>query len=182
MMEEKKELEQLDLEQTSETSENRVDELQNQITVLTEQLDALQSERDSINDRMLRLMAEFDNFRKRSEKERVQLIEQANAGLISVLLPILDDLQRSLASADESQGESLAAGIKMVSDNFLRILAERGLEPIDAVGCEFDPEQHEAIMQMDAEGIESNHVVEEHQKGYRLNGKVIRHARVIVSR
>ncbi|HNR67704.1 MAG TPA: nucleotide exchange factor GrpE [bacterium] len=168
------------------TDTNKVDELlelQKELEKSQTELEKSQKEREVLGDRLLRLMAEFDNFRKRSERERLQLIEQANAGLITALLPIVDDLQRSLASAEQGyDAEAVIAGMRMVGENFMRLLAERGLEPIASVGQEFDPEQHEAIMQVDAPGVESNCVVEEQQKGYQLNGKVIRHARVVVSR
>ncbi|MBN1542417.1 nucleotide exchange factor GrpE [candidate division KSB1 bacterium] len=168
---------------TPQVAEKYVAELEQEIENLRQEAERTKADRDALSDRLIRLMAEFDNFRKRSEKERLQLIEQANAGLISALLPVLDDLQRSLDSAQESDNaQALIAGIRMVNDNFIRILAERGVETIESVGQEFDPEQHEAIMQLEVESVEPNRVVEEHQKGYRLNGRVLRHSQVVVSR
>jgi len=134
-------------------------------------------------EKYLRLHAEFDNFKKRMTKDKAEAIRFANQGLIEEILPFVDNLERSLQHADESGNfNALKDGILMTLDQLLKALEKAGLEPIKAEGEPFDPEIHEAIMQVEAEEVASNHVVEEFQKGYKLHGRVIRPATVTVSK
>jgi len=134
-------------------------------------------------EKYLRLHAEFDNFKKRMTKDKVEAIRFANQGLIEEILPFVDNLERSLQHADESGNfNALKDGILMTLDQLLKALEKAGLEPIKAEGEPFDPEVHEAIMQVEADEVASNHVVEEFQKGYKLHGRVIRPATVTVSK
>ncbi len=149
---------------------------------LAAEVEDLKRQLAEMQDRYLRTLAEFDNFRKRSEREFGFLVQSANAELIKRLLPVVDDLERSLEAAKESHNfEALYKGIELVYQNFLKVLESFGVKPIEAVGKPFDPELHEALMQMDSDH-EPDTVVQEHQKGYRLHDRVLRPSKVIVSR
>jgi len=134
-------------------------------------------------DRFLRLAAEFDNYKKRVSREFVSVIRGANQDLISQLLHILDDFDRALESAKTTDDfESFHKGMEMIDSNLQNLLARHGLEPIEAKGERFDPELHEAVMQTASEEVEEGVILEEVNRGYKLNGKVIRHSRVVVSK
>lgn len=149
-----------------------------------EQLEGLQAELGSLNDRHLRLAAEFDNYRKRVNREREELRKRAEADLVEKLLEPLDDLQRVVGH--EPQGttaEALHEGASMVEKKLRRVLETLGLEPIDADGQFFNPETMEALMAVPAEHPEDDDVVAEvFQKGYRFHGMLIRPARVRVKK
>lgn len=136
-----------------------------------------------LKDQLLRKMAEFDNYRKRTEREFSDLIVNANTSFVKELLPIVDDLSRSIESAETVQDiDDYNAGIRMIYEKFMKILEARGVRPFDAVGENFDTEKHEAIMQIEKQDQPSNAVVEEYEKGYIMNDRVIRHAKVIVNK
>ena len=135
-----------------------------------------------LKDQLLRKIAEFDNFRKRSLNEKLDLISQANADFVTSLLPVLDDFDRLNQVNEESNVESLRQGFDMIAKKFLKILENQGLARMEAVGQPFDPEKHDALMQVEAKNVKPEAVVEEHQKGYEFNGRVVRHAKVIVSK
>jgi len=138
---------------------------------------------DSIKDQLLRKVAEFDNYRKRTEKDFAELFKNANAKLITDLLPVLDDYDRSLAADVKNDNyESLHEGFELIYKKLFNVLKSYGLRPIEALDKEFDPEKHEALMQTEVKGKKSHIVVEEYLKGYELNGRVIRHAKVVVSK
>ena len=147
-----------------------------------EPLVVLQKENQDLKDQLLRFAAEFDNFKKRSERDRISMIEFSSLELFRKILPVLDDLERSLQASDETrEDESLFKGIEMVYNNFIKILSDLGLEPMKSVGTDFDPEHHEAMMQIAKEGVEPQIVLEEPLKGYVYNDRVVRHAKVVVS-
>ncbi|MFQ5649205.1 MAG: nucleotide exchange factor GrpE [bacterium] len=150
---------------------------------LQQQILQLQQERDELKDRLLRKAAEFDNFKKRTENQNVQLAATANADLIAQLLPVIDDLERSIASAGENEDfKGLLAGVELISRNFCKVLEKRGVKRIVAVGEAFDPEKHDALMQVDSDEHPPGIVVDEHLKGYEFNGRVLRHSQVLVSK
>ncbi len=147
-----------------------------------------------LKDRYLRLAAEMENFRKRLERDFANRVENAVSGLLSELLPVVDDLERFLnarkeleagdkpqVSSETTDYETLVAGASLIYQNLLKILQTRGVMAMEAEGHEFDPNRHEAMMQMAVEGKASNLVVQENTKGYLLHDKVLRPARVIVS-
>jgi len=135
-----------------------------------------------LQDRLLRLAAEFDNYKKRIEREREIFVKQSNQDLVSSLLPVLDDLDRTIAAGEESDNDpALLDGIKMIQKNFLKILSDQGLEPIDSLGKEFDPEIHDALMQRKADGKPPNIIIEELTKGYSFKDRLIRAAKVVIS-
>jgi molecular chaperone GrpE len=135
-------------------------------------------------DKLLRLQAEFDNTRKRLEKEKQDFIKFANEGIILELLNILDDLERSVELA-ESKGQDLTAflkGVEMILAHLYEMLKEYGVKPIEAEGKLFDPHYHEALMQVENKDLPEHTIVEELQKGYLLNDRVIRTSKVKVSK
>ncbi len=150
---------------------------------LQEKLNAAQKEIESLKDQVLRTAAELDNVRKRTEKEIGQILQNANECLIKDLLPIIDDLERSLKSAPEkSTDKDLFKGVEMIHQKLMAILKSNGVEPLESVGKEFDVDHHDALLQVEHKDIPSGIVVEEHGRGYAMNGKVIRHAKVLVNK
>ncbi|MCQ2108527.1 MAG: nucleotide exchange factor GrpE [Fibrobacter sp.] len=144
--------------------------------------DILKAELAAANDRNLRLMAEFDNFRRRSAKEQLEIIETANGKLLEKLSEVLDNFERAFASENKAKDlETFEKGMQMIHDQFAKVLSDSGLEQIDPTGAEFDPNQHEALMQQPSEDIPENHVVTVFMKGYKLKNKILKPAKVIVS-
>jgi molecular chaperone GrpE len=146
-------------------------------------LDQCKKQNDELNDKFLRTLAEFDNFRKRTHKERVELIQSASSDMIVTLLPVLDDFERAVKAFESSTDlEALKEGLVLVHQKFRTILTQKGLEEMKSVGEEFNTDLHEAIANVQAEKDEDkNKVKDEVEKGYLLNGKVIRFAKVVVA-
>jgi molecular chaperone GrpE len=140
---------------------------------------ALQAERDELFDRLQRLAAEFDNYRKRSAREAAATAERANERLVKDLLPVLDDLGRALEAAEEHEGAKLEEGVRLVHRSLADLLAKEGLAEIDTDG-RFDPHVHEALLSQPSDAAEGD-VIEVVQKGYKLGDRVLRPARVVVS-
>ena len=134
---------------------------------------------EELTDRLTRQMAEFDNFRKRSEKEKSQMYEIGAKDIIEKILPVVDNFERGLAQAPE--GDSFADGMKMIYKQLITTLDELGVKPIEAVGKEFDPNFHNAVMHVEDEEAGENIVVEEFQKGYTYKDFVVRHSMVKVA-
>ena len=133
-------------------------------------------------DRNLRLMAEFDNFRRRSAKEQLDIIETANGKLLEKLSEVQDNFERAFASENKAKDlDAFEKGMQMIYNQFAKILSDAGLEQIDPTGAEFDPNMHEALMQQPSETIPEGHVVTVFQKGYKLKNKILKTAKVIVS-
>ena len=152
-------------------------------TVSKNEFKKLKEENAQLKDQLLRKMAEFDNYRKRNERDYLDRIKNANERLITELLPVVDDLERSIAHAKSGQDlTTLVEGSDLIYKKLLALLEKEGLEPLISVGEEFDPDKHDALLQTENEKYESGVVVDEHSKGYILNGKVIRHAQVIVAK
>jgi len=147
---------------------------------LLKQINTLQQEKEALQDRLLRTLAEMDNMKKRLEKERVQWQDMARADLLKVLLPIVDDLERSLKS--EHTGDEFRQGIEMICQKLAKTLSDIGVVTIDSVGKPFDVDMHDALLQIEKEGVAPGLVIEEHERGYLYNGRVIRHAKVLVSK
>ena len=144
--------------------------------------DVLKAELAAANDRNLRLMAEFDNFRRRSAKEQLELIETANGKLLEKLSEVQDNFERAFASENKAKDlEAFEKGMQMIYNQFAKILTDAGLEQIDPTGAEFDPNCHEALMQQPSETLPEGHVVTVFQKGYKLKNKILKTAKVIVS-
>lgn len=140
---------------------------------------ALQAERDELFDRLQRLAAEFDNYRKRNARENAALSQRANERLVKELLPILDDLGRALEAAEDHEGAKLEEGVRLTHRALADLLKKEGLAEIQTDG-KFDPHVHEALLSQPSDQDEGS-VIEVVQKGYTLGDKVLRPARVVVA-
>ena len=135
-----------------------------------------------LNDRLMRQMAEFDNFRKRTEKEKQQMYGIGAAEVVEKLLPVVDNFERGLAAMTEEEKEtSFAQGIEMIYKQLMTALSDLGVTAIEAVGQEFNPDVHNAVMQAPSEDYESGVITQELQKGYLYKEKVVRHSMVVVA-
>ena len=143
--------------------------------------EALQAKVEELEDRVKRQMAEFDNFRKRTEKEKGAMFETGARSVIEKILPVVDNFERGLASVPEDEaGSPFAEGMNMIYKQLTDELDKMEVKPIEAVGCEFDPELHNAVMQVESDEYESGVVAQELQKGYTYRGTVVRHSMVAV--
>ncbi|MCK5759726.1 MAG: nucleotide exchange factor GrpE [Candidatus Delongbacteria bacterium] len=134
-------------------------------------------------DKLVRKAAEFENYKKRTSEEFLRLIETANENMITKLLPIIDDMNRFQTNyKSEMKSEDIKKGIDLIFDKFMTILKSSGLEEIEVIGKEFNPELHEALLQVEDPKVKSDHIVDQHEKGYTLRNKVIRHSKVIVAK
>jgi len=147
-----------------------------------EKLQELGQKLDEMNDKYLRLFSEFDNFRKRTQKERLELFKTASEDVMISLLPVLDDFERALKAAEENGAdENHKEGIDLIYNKFKNTLKQKGLESLDSMNQDFDTDFHEAITNIPAPSPEmKGKVVDVIEKGYKLNDKVIRFARVVV--
>ncbi len=158
-------------------------ELEKQVEELNGQVESLKAELADTKDKLLRALADFDNYKKRIARERDEMVRCANEVLILKLLDVVDNIERALQSAKQNKdADALIKGIELIYDNLKEVLSKQGLCPIECVGKSFDPNLHEAVMMLEKEGVEPQQVVEELQKGYLLNGKVIRPSKVVVSK
>jgi len=137
---------------------------------------------DELNDKFLRLYSEFDNYRRRTSKEKLELAKTASEELIIELLPVLDDFERALKSAEDAKDcEAVKEGMELIYSKLSNVLAKKGLAQIEAKGEEFDTDYHEAITYIPApSGDMKGKVVDEVEKGYKLNDKVIRYTKVVI--
>ena len=133
----------------------------------------------SLEDKVKRQMAEFDNFRKRTTKEKEQMFSMGERSVIEKMLPVVDNFERGLAAVPEAEkGGALANGMEMIYKQMMKQLEDLGVKPIEAVGKEFDPNFHNAVMQVESDELESGVVAQEFQKGYTYHDTVIRHSMV----
>jgi molecular chaperone GrpE len=139
-----------------------------------------QRERDEYLDLARRAQADFENYRKRAAREAAASGERAKSGLVRELLPVVDNLERALASAQEGE-QHLAEGVRLVHSALIAVLERNGVEQFDPRGDRFDPGEHEALSMREQEGAESGVVLDVVEKGYRSNGLILRPARVVVS-
>ena len=136
---------------------------------------------EDLNDKLKRQMAEFDNFRKRTEKEKTQMYDMGAKSIIEKILPVIDNFERGLAAVPEEQREdAFVVGMDKVYRQMLTELDASGVKPIEAVGQEFDPNFHNAVMQVESEEYDSGVVAQELQKGYMYKDSVVRHSMVAV--
>ncbi|MBP3825075.1 MAG: nucleotide exchange factor GrpE [Butyrivibrio sp.] len=142
----------------------------------------LKEQVSELNDRLLRQMAEFENFRKRSDKEKDSMYENGAKSVIEKLLPIVDNFERGMGTlTDEDKETAFAKGMEMIYKQLMDELDKMDVKPIDAAGKEFDPNLHNAVMHVDDDSLGENVVVEELQKGYTYRGNVVRHSMVKVA-
>src|SRR6187401_2632601 len=148
------------------------------VTTATE----LQKERDDLYDRLLRKTAEFDNFRKRVERDRKDMIEWAAADVLGDLLSIVDDFDRALAAPAPPEAQSFRAGLELIQRQLAELLKKRGVSTIEALGADFDPHQHQAVAYEEVAGAREGEVVGVMGKGYKLGDRLLRPALVKVAK
>jgi molecular chaperone GrpE len=150
---------------------------------LQEEIEVLKLENAELKDKALRAVAELDNYRKRTKREMEELIGTASEGLMKSLLPVLDDIDRAQANLEQTNDlEALREGFALIMGKLRKTLEQRGLQAMNAIHTPFDPEQHEAIARVPAPDAEMHgKVMDEVEKGYLMNGKIIRYARVVVA-
>lgn len=161
-----------------ESPSNKDEELE----TYNEEVENLQKEKEELYQRFLRAQAEFDNFKKRSIKERESAAKYKSQDLATELLPAIDNFERALQVEVDESNKGLLEGISMVYRQLIDALKSQGIEAIESVGKEFDPNIHQAVMQVEDESMDSNVVVEELQKGYLIKDRVIRPAMVKVNK
>jgi molecular chaperone GrpE len=150
-----------------------------QVATLTAERDRLAAEKAELDDRLRRLWAEFDNARRRGERERSEFLQFATIDLVRTLLPVLDDFERAIKV--EAADKEYAKGVELIYQRLSDILRKNGLEPIEATGKRFDPAQHEAVQRVETADAEDQTVLEEFQRGYNFKGKLLRPAWVKVA-
>ena len=148
---------------------------------LADEIVELRKERDGLHDRLLRQAAEFDNYRKRIDRERRDLTQMAATDLVQELLPVIDDFERAL-QADAPGAESYRQGLEIIHRALMDVLRKRGVTPVDAVGTQFDPQVHQAVAYEDAPDRRDGEVIEQFTRGYRLGDKLVRPAMVKVAK
>ena len=151
---------------------------------LEAKLTASQEQAQDYYDRLLRLSAEFDNYKKRTSREMSEVVRYANEKLLKDLLIVVDNLERAISSADQGNptDSSLLEGINLTLNEVLKILQQYNVEPVKALGESFDPAMHQAVMQQEVEDEPANMVIQEMQKGYRIHDRLLRPAMVVVSK
>jgi molecular chaperone GrpE len=143
----------------------------------------LERERDNFKDLLLRRSAEFENFRKRTDRERVAQSEAAAADLMSELLPLVDDLERALQAETGSEGaDAYRRGVELIHRQLSEVLRKRGVKPIDALGADFDPHYHQAVSHEPAEGRREGEIIEEYRRGFTLGDRLLRPSMVKVAK
>ncbi len=154
-------------------------EPKSELDILKAKIDSQKEEIDEKDDRIKRLMAEFDNFKKRSDKERVGLYNSVMGDVITKLLPVIDNLEKAVAS--ETQDSGYKEGVEMVLKQFKDVLTSNGVKEIETVGKLFDPSLHEAVSTVEDSTLGKNIIKEEFRKGYMIGDKVLRHSLVVVA-
>ncbi len=174
-----------DLEEQKEAEEEVTEEEEVSLEAyeaLKQEKENLEEEIEKIKDRLLRIQAEYDNYRKRTEKERIAMRKYEAEALATELLGVIDNFERALATEVDEAQKGFYDGVKMVYEQFLEALRSQGVEAMEVVDQPFDPNLHHAVMQEEDESKESNIITEELQKGYMLKDKVIRPAMVKVNK
>lgn len=161
---------------------NGAPEVENQETATEQEEAGWDVKYAELNDKFLRLYSEFDNYRKRTNKEKIDLISTANAGILKDLIPVIDDFERAIANNETAEDvEVLKEGFKLIHHKFKSTLEAKGLKEMQSVGLDFDSELHEAIANVPAPSDDQKgKVIDDVEKGYYLNEKVVRYAKVVV--
>jgi len=150
-----------------------------QIAALAAERDQLAAEKADLKDRLLRTLADFDNFRRRAERDRSEYVQYAATEMVRDLIPILDDFRRAMKV--ETADKEYAKGIELIDQRLFEALKKAGLEPIEAAGKPFDPNLHQAVVRVQSEEFPDQTVLEEFQSGYNFKGKLLRPAMVKVA-
>lgn len=182
----------VDVEGEADTEESQADEStsesKGELESVKEELETAKQEAADTYDRLLRMTADFENYKKRSQRDREELKKFANESLIKDLLPVIDNLERALIAAKEQQSSdadhsgNMVEGVEMTLNEIVKILKDYNVTPIEAQGKPFDPTYHEAVMQEESDQYPQNTVINELQKGYILHDRLIRPAMVVVSK
>jgi molecular chaperone GrpE len=168
----------LDIPQTDLAVELTPEAFQN----LQDSLAATQEREKAAQDKYLRLHAEFENYRRRTAREQLELIETANGKLLERLSEVQDNFERAFAEENKTgNAEAFEKGMQLIHELFRRVLNEFGLEQIDPIGQEFDPNTHEAFLKQPSEQVPEGHVIQVFQKGYKIKNKLLKTAKVVVS-
>ena len=165
----------------SKTSRDSVRSLREKIEVLKSELAEQSEELERKSDKNVRLLAEFDNYKRRTQEERTKLFKYAGEELAKAILPILDDLHRTLESDGKGKARSILEGIELIVAKLDKTLEEQGIVPFDSVGQDFDADLHEALMSEKSDKGD-NVILKEFEKGYKYDDKILRHAKVVVSK
>ena len=166
-------------EAASESAENENEETQEPQDEAAAQIEKLTAELKEKEDRVLRLQADFENFRRRTSKEKEELSAVVTQGMLKDMLPLLDNFERAMA-AEAKDGEAFQKGVEMIFTQFTEILKKNGLEHIEVEGQKFDPNFHQAVMRVQNADMEDDDIAQELQKGYMVKGRVIRPSMVQV--
>lgn len=175
----KEEIEENLEEENLEEEKTEEQNIANEKIELKKQIETLKIEKDEMEDRLKRVAAEFDNYKKRNSKEKEGMYASLMGDVISNLLPVLDNLEKAVES--ETQDESYKQGVELVLKQFKEVLQANGVKEIEAVGKTFDPELHEAVSLVVDETLGEKEIKEEYRKGYVIGNKVIRHSMVVVA-
>ena len=163
------------------SSKNPSKSLKDKIVALDNKLLEQGEELKNISDKKIRLLAEFDNYKRRTQEERVNLLKYGAEELAKSLLPILDDLHRTLESEGKTKARTILEGVELIMSKLDKTLIDQGIISFDSIGQDYDPERHEALMSEDSDKGE-NIILKEFEKGYMYNDKILRHAKVVVSK
>jgi molecular chaperone GrpE len=177
----KKETAKAKVKKTAKSKESKkVSELKNNVKKIEKNLSQAESDLEKSKDRNVRLLAEFDNYKRRTRDEKLHLSRYSGEKIVCDLLPVFDDLHRSLENSEKTDEKSFKDGIELINSKLLKVLEEHSILPIVSIGEEFNPEYHEALMSEDGE--EDDIVLKEFEKGYKYHDRIIRHAKVVVSK
>jgi molecular chaperone GrpE len=169
-------------EETKNEEKQETINAQSEQTELEGKIGSLEKQIEEYKDKLLRKAAEFENYKRRSENDQLNLINYSGENLIIKLLPVIDDFERSMQHMENAKDvDSIKDGIKLVYDKFLKILEDQGVKKIEAIGKPFDVNYHEALMQRKDDSVPAHTVLDELEKGYLYKDRVIRHTKVIVS-
>ena len=177
----KKETAKAKVKKTAKSKDSKnISKLKNNIKELEEKIIQVESDLEKSKDKNIRLLAEFDNYKRRTRDEKLHLSRYSGEKIVCDLLPVFDDLHRSLENSENTDEKSFKDGIELINSKLLRVLKEHGILSIVSIGEEFDPEYHEALMS--EPGEEDDIVLKEFEKGYKYHERIIRHAKVVVSK
>lgn len=174
-MENKEDLEKEEIQMEKENMKNKADD----IIELKKQIATMKADIEEKDDRYKRIMAEFENYKKRSAKERKTLYDSIISEIVSSFLPVLDNLEKAVNA--ETKDEEYKKGVELMLQQFKDVLSSKGVKEIETVGKTFDPELHEAVSSVVDENLGEKEIKEEFRKGYMIGNKVIRHSMVIVA-
>ena len=165
----------------TKSTRDSVKSLREEIEVLKVELTEQSEESERKSDKNVRLLAEFDNYKRRTQEERIKLFKYAGEELAKAILPILDDLHRTLESDGKGKARSILDGIELIVLKLDKTLEDQGIVPFDSIGQNFDADLHEALMSEKSDKGD-NVILKEFEKGYKYNDKILRHSKVVVSK